>query len=80
MSSQAWTEVATGAQSRSTQRWLIKAVAPILGRYAGLFLFVAVAILVVFPMLWPTDNAPCFGCHEPPRFENSPRDLLDLIF
>ena len=80
-SSRAWTEVATGVQARSRGRWLTRTVAPILRRYAVMLLLVAVAVMVLFPRFWPADNQPCFGCHEPPlRLENSPRDLLDLIF
>jgi hypothetical protein len=80
MNSRAWTEVATGAPARSTGRWLRKAAAPIILRYLVLLVLVGAVVLVLFPRLWPADNGPCLGCFEPPpRFQNGPRDLLDLI-
>lgn len=89
MNSRAWTEVAAGAQARSTRLWLRNSALPMISRYLLLLVLVAAAALLFFPMFVPRAyeygqwHSHCaLGCHSqvPARFENSPRDLLDLIF
>ena len=84
MNSPALTEVATGAEARSTRRWLHKCAAPIALRYLALLVLVAFAALLFFHLLAPSPYeewpGPCaLGCHQLDSGDRD-RDLLDLIF
>jgi hypothetical protein len=80
MSSPAWTEVATGAQARSTRRWLRKAAGPILAHYLVLLLLLVAAFDAYVNLSAAILEEPvCVGhCPQPPT-DDLDWDWSDLL-